>query len=43
MKRRDWERREQMERLQSRLGWLIAAWIALGALALGIWASRWGG
>jgi hypothetical protein len=25
VKRQDWERREQMERLESRLGWLIAA------------------
>ena len=42
MNRRDWERRERMERLSTRLGWLVAAWIAAGMLALGVWASQWG-
>lgn len=30
---------ERLPRLERLLGWLVAAWIAAGALALGIWAA----
>ena len=34
-------KRSDRERMEARLIQLIIWWIALGALALGVWASRW--
>jgi len=31
--------RDRLPRLERLLGWLVAAWIAAGALALGLWAA----